>query len=65
LLEKLASAEVDGIIPSNPLAFEAAALAICDHASSAELDLVPAPAFKITAIVIESRLPAIVIGTSD
>jgi len=30
--------------------------------SSTEL---PAPAFKITAIVIESRLPAIVIGTSD
>jgi hypothetical protein len=38
--------------------------AICDHASSAELDLVPAPAFKITVIVIESRLPAVVIGTS-
>jgi hypothetical protein len=39
--------------------------AICDRASSAELDAVPAPTFKMTVIVIESRLPAVVIGTSD
>jgi len=37
--------------------------AICDHASSAKLDPEPAPTFKMTVIVIESRLPQVVIGT--